>query len=133
MTVSHISTNPDIIDENAALECLSALGQPTRLKTFRLQAAQEPKGIAAGEIARLLDVPQDTMSAHLAMLARSGLVHSTRQSRSIVYRADMACFRSLLVFLLEDCCGGWPEVCAYAHVDRRRKIVGSMPKGACGD
>src|SRR3546814_1566734 len=59
----------------------------TRLETFRLLVRHEPEGLAAGDIARSLDVPQNTMSAHLAILARAGLVRSERHSRSIIYRA----------------------------------------------
>lgn len=100
------------MDEKSALDCLAALSQPTRLKAFRLLVAREPVGIAAGEVAALLDVPQNTMSTHLAILARCGLVHGERRSRTIMYRADLQRFRALLVFLLQDCCGGRPEVCA---------------------
>lgn len=91
---------------------MAALAQPTRLKAYRLLVAREPDGIAAGEVARLLGVPQNTMSTHLAVLASCGLARSQRHSRSIVYRADLAAFKALLVFLLADCCGGRPEVCA---------------------
>ena len=52
------------------------------------------------------------MSAHLAVLARSGLVRGERRSRSIVYRADLARVRALVTFLLKDCCEGRPELCA---------------------
>lgn len=100
------------MDETNALACLSALSQPTRLAAFRLLVAREPVGVAAGEIARLVDVPQNTMSTHLAMLAQCGLAMSQRHSRSIVYRADLDHFRALLLFLLQDCCGGRPEICA---------------------
>lgn len=57
-----------------AIEALSALAQPTRLEAFRLLVRQEPDGLAAGEIARRLDVPHNTMSTHLAILTRAGLV-----------------------------------------------------------
>lgn len=99
------------MDETTALTCLAALSQPTRLAAFRLLVAREPEGIAAGEIARRSGVPQNTMSAHLAILSQSGLIRSERQSRSIIYRADLARLRALLVFFVEDCCGGRPELC----------------------
>ena len=67
---------------------------------------------SAGEIARLVDVPQNTMSTHLAIMAQCGLVRSERRSRSILYRANLGRFRSLAVFLLQDCCAGRPDVCA---------------------
>jgi ArsR family transcriptional regulator, arsenate/arsenite/antimonite-responsive transcriptional repressor len=100
------------MDNIDAIAALAALAQTTRLDTFRLLVTREPKGVAAGELARLMAVPQNTMSAHLAILARAGLVRGERHSRSIVYRADLDRLRAVTLFLLKDCCGGSPEVCA---------------------
>jgi ArsR family transcriptional regulator len=96
--------------EDAVLS-LAALSQSTRLEAFRTLVRHEPDGLAAGDLARLLAVPQNTLSAHLAILTRARLVTSERHSRSIVYRANLAEFRNIAVFLLRDCCGGRPEVC----------------------
>jgi ArsR family transcriptional regulator len=95
-----------------AVAALGALAQPTRLETFRLLVSREPKGIAAGEIARLVEVPQNTMSTHLSILSHAGLVHGERHSRSIIYRADLVRFREVVTFLLKDCCGGRADLCA---------------------
>ncbi len=95
-----------------AIGALGALAQGTRLDAFRLLVGHEPGGLAAGEIARRLNVPQNTLSAHLAILARAGLVRPERQSRSIIYRADLETLRGLTVFLVKDCCEGRPELCA---------------------
>lgn len=100
------------MDNKLAIAALSALAQSTRLDTFRLLVKHEPEGIAAGELARMLDVPQNTMSAHLATLARAGLVKSERHSRSIIYRADIDGFRDLTLFMIRDCCGGNSQLCA---------------------
>jgi ArsR family transcriptional regulator, arsenate/arsenite/antimonite-responsive transcriptional repressor len=100
------------MENEKAITAFAALAQPTRLETFRLLVRQEPDGVAAGELARLLSVPQNTMSAHLACLARAGLVTSERHSRSIVYRADLNGFRELTLFMLKDCCGGRADLCA---------------------
>ena len=97
---------------NDPVTALSALAQTTRLETFRLLVRHAPHGLAAGEVARRLDVPQNTMSAHLATLARAGLVAPERHSRSIVYRADPDALRGLMLFLAKDCCGGRAELCA---------------------
>lgn len=91
---------------------LAALAQSTRLDVFRILVSAEPEGLAAGEIARRLEVPHNTMSSHLAILSRAGLTRSERFSRSIVYRADLDTLRSVLAFLLKDCCGGRSEICA---------------------
>lgn len=100
------------MDANDTIDALAALAQPTRLEAFRRLAAAEPDGIAAGDLARRLDVPQNTMSAHLAVLTRAGLVSGDRQGRSIIYRADLPTLRNVLLFLLQDCCDGRPEICA---------------------
>ncbi len=100
------------METSDAIAALAALAQATRLDTFRRLVAAEPEGIAAGEIARAVGVPQNTLSAHLSTLANCGLVWGERHSRSIVYRADLARFRALTTFLLQDCCGGRPEICA---------------------
>jgi DNA-binding transcriptional ArsR family regulator len=99
------------MDMSSAIEVLSALAQPSRLECFRLLVAHEPQGLAAGEIARRANVPQNTMSAHLAILARAGLVAPDRQGRSIIYRARPERVREISLFLLKDCCGGDVDLC----------------------
>jgi DNA-binding transcriptional ArsR family regulator len=94
-----------------ALLSLAALAQGTRLEVFRLLAAHEPEGLAAGEIARRLAVPHNTLSSHLAILTRAGLIGAERRSRTIIYRASLSRFGALASYLLKDCCGGRPEVC----------------------
>ncbi|NVM41229.1 metalloregulator ArsR/SmtB family transcription factor [Ochrobactrum intermedium] len=100
------------MENEDAIAALAALAQLTRLDTFRLLVKHEPDGIPAGELARILDVPQNTMSAHLATLSRAGLVNGERQSRSIIYRADLDRFRELTLFMINDCCGGNAKLCA---------------------
>ena len=99
------------MDTESSIAALSALAQPTRMDTFRLLVRNEPDGLAAGEIARFVEVPQNTMSTHLGILARAGLVRSERRSRSIVYRADLDGLRAVMLFLVKDCCGGRAELC----------------------
>ena len=99
------------MESSNAIAALAALAQPTRLAAFRALVKHVPAGLAAGDLARLLDVPQNTLSAHLAALSRAGLVIGERRSRSIVYRADLAALNALTRFLIEDCCGGHPQLC----------------------
>jgi len=91
---------------------LAALAQQTRLDVFRLLVKHEPDGLPAGEVARQLTVQQNTMSSHLGILARAGLVRAERQSRSMIYRANLETVQRLVTFLLNDCCGGRAEICA---------------------
>ncbi|MBO4223328.1 helix-turn-helix transcriptional regulator [Bradyrhizobium neotropicale] len=95
-----------------AVLALAALSQSTRLEAFRTLVRREPDGLAAGDLARLLEVPPNTLSAHLSILTRARLVTSERHGRSIVYRANLGEFRDVALFLLRDCCDGRPEVCA---------------------
>ncbi|MBX9455117.1 MAG: metalloregulator ArsR/SmtB family transcription factor [Rhizobium sp.] len=100
------------MDEIQTISALGALAQPTRLQAFRLLVEREPEGVPAGELARLLGVPQNTMSAHLSILANAGLIGGVRHSRSIIYRVDLERFRAVMLYLLQDCCGGNASLCA---------------------
>jgi ArsR family transcriptional regulator len=100
------------MESEDAILALAALAQSTRLEVFRLLARHEPKGLAAGDIARALAVPQNTMSSHLATLSRAGLVSAQRFSRSMIYRADLTRLQAVVLFMLKDCCDGRPEICA---------------------
>jgi arsenate reductase len=100
------------MESEDALLALSALAQATRLDVFRLLVAHEPDGLAAGEVARRLAVPANTLSAHLAILSRAGLINAARHSRSIVYRARPDRLHALVGFLVEDCCAGHADLCS---------------------
>ncbi len=106
-----------------AVACLSALAQEHRLAIFRLLTRAGPDGLAAGDIARSLKLVPATLSSHLAILSGAGLIASRREGRSIIYRADMEGMSELMVYLVEDCCEGRPEVCA--------PLAGITAKGAC--
>ena len=95
-----------------AVESLSALAHEGRLRVFRLLVSAGPTGVAAGEIARRLGTPPNTLSANLALLAHAGLAQSRRDGRSIIYSARFDRMGELMAWLAEDCCGGAPEVCA---------------------
>jgi DNA-binding transcriptional ArsR family regulator len=99
------------MDSSRALDAFAALSTPTRLDVFRLLIKAGKAGMSAGDIASTLNVRQNTMSANLGVLARSGLIRSAREGRSIRYFADMDEIRGLLAFLMEECCGGRPELC----------------------
>ncbi len=100
------------MDDTEVIAALAALAQPTRLDVFRLLVAREPEGVAAGELARLVEAPQNTVSTHLAVLSRARLIVGERQSRSVIYRANLERFREVTLFLLKDCCGGRADLCA---------------------
>ena len=100
------------MENTDAIDALSALAQLTRLECFRLLVHHEPQGLPAGELARSLNVPANTLSAHLTILSHAGLVTGARDGRSIIYRANLERLRALTLFLLKDCCGGRADLCA---------------------
>ena len=99
------------MNHSQTIEALGALAHDTRLTVFRLLVQSGAAGMAAGDIADALDVRQNTMSTNLSILARAGLVTSHRDGRSIIYRANFDTMRDLLGYLMEDCCGGQPDLC----------------------
>lgn len=111
--VGHIGPeqSPDGMAAPHALAALAALGQPTRLEIFELLIRAEPGGLPAGSLSETIGCPHNTLSSHLSILARSGLVRGKRDGRSIVYRADVEGIRALVAFLVTDCCDGHPELC----------------------
>jgi DNA-binding transcriptional ArsR family regulator len=129
--VGHIgpALRGDKISAPHALAALAALGQPTRLEIFRLLMRREPGGLAAGAIADAIGCPHNTLSTHLSILARSGLVRGTRDGRSIVYRADVEGMRALVAFLITDCCDGHPEICNLQDAVRETVCCTPAPKG----
>ena len=100
------------MDMNQAIAALSALSQPTRLEIFRLLVTAGPDGLLPGEIATTLDLRQNTLSANLAILLQAHLASNQRQGRTIRYFADIAGIRAMLTYLVADCCGGRPDICA---------------------
>jgi len=111
------------MDVSITLKALGALAQESRLEAFRLLVRSGAEGMAAGEIARALKVPHNTMSSHLSILLNARLIGSRREGRSIIYNIDFSGTRDLLSFLMEDCCRGRPDLCA--------PVLDSVLSGCC--
>jgi len=100
------------MDKITAITAFSALSQETRLDVFRLLIKAGNNGLLSGEMGEKLGVRQNTMSTNLNILLRAGLIKNERQGRSVRYFADMDGIGGLIDYLLQDCCGGTPELCA---------------------
>ncbi len=111
----------------AAIEGFGSLAQLTRLSAMRHLLAVHPDSLAAGEIARLCEVPHNTMSTHLNILSRAGLIAAEKDGRAMNYRADIDGFRGLLDFLARDCCNGRPELCGYLVGAKTEPVEESAP------
>ena len=111
------------MEPETAVRRLAALAQPSRLAVFRLLVKAGPDGMAAGEIARALDIAPNTLSAQLNLLSQAGLVRQRRDGRSLIYSVDAGHMADLLVYLMEDCCQGRAELCG--------PVIDAAARGAC--
>jgi ArsR family transcriptional regulator len=109
------------MDSNRAVAALGALAQEHRLALFRLLVQAGAEGMAAGAIADALQVPNSSLSFHLAHLTRAGLIHPRRQGRSLIYSADYAAMTGLMTYLTENCCGGVPCLDSPACVEEPQR------------
>jgi len=99
------------MNSTAAIEGLASLAQPTRLAVLRYLLAAHPGCVPAGALARACATPHNTMSTHLGVLIRAGLIQAERAGRTMNYRADVGVFRRMVTFLADDCCNGRPDLC----------------------
>ncbi|MEC5128517.1 metalloregulator ArsR/SmtB family transcription factor [Verrucomicrobiales bacterium BCK34] len=86
-----------------AVAILGSLAQPTRLMVFRLLVLAADQGMCAGDISTKLKVSKPALSFHLKELANAGLIESTREGRSIIYRLQRQKVRDVVSFLTDDC------------------------------
>ncbi|WP_309701321.1 metalloregulator ArsR/SmtB family transcription factor [Sphingomonas sp. SORGH_AS_0789] len=94
------------MDQISAIQLMSALAQPTRMAVFLTLAEHGADGLPVGELARLMDTPPNTMSTHLAILARAGAVLANRSGRIVTYKVLPTAIRDLARFLVVGACGG---------------------------
>jgi DNA-binding transcriptional ArsR family regulator len=99
------------MDKKTALSAFAALAQETRLDVLRLLVERGGEGALSGEIGAALRVRQNTMSVNLGILHAAGLVRNAREGRAVRYFADVEGVQGMLAYLMEDCCGGRPELC----------------------
>jgi arsenate reductase len=106
----------------------AALAQETRLEAYRLLLRYQPFGLTAGDIARLLAVPHNTLSGHLAILQEAELVRSRREGRTIIFAAERMRLAAADAFMTQgrSAKGGvQPIIRPSAYPIRRPELVGS--------
>lgn len=100
------------MDTNDALAALNALAHEHRLNLFRLLVEAGDNGMAVGELGGATGLAGATLTNHLHILRRAGLVSDERRGRVIQCRADYSTMNALLAFLTENCCIGSPSAAA---------------------
>lgn len=88
------------------IRALGALAQEHRLAAFRALVQAGEAGMAAGALAEALQLPNSSLSFHLAQLTNAGLIRQKRQGRSLIYSADYSAMNALMGYLTENCCSG---------------------------
>ena len=96
--------------EKQALDMLGALSQETRLRAVRYLVQCGEEGASAGDVGKQVDATSSRASFHLSALEQAGVISSERQSRNIIYRANLGNLGDLISFLLDDCCDNHPDI-----------------------
>ncbi len=94
------------MDTKLAVKLLTSIAQESRLALFRLLVQSGHSGLAAGEIASKLNIPNSTLSFHLKALCQAQLIIAKQESRYVYYSANFSAMTDLIHFLTENCCGG---------------------------
>ncbi|AZO75777.1 metalloregulator ArsR/SmtB family transcription factor [Mesorhizobium sp. M1D.F.Ca.ET.043.01.1.1] len=100
--------------EQAAKQ-LEALGNPTRLKLYRLLVRTGEAGRPVGSLQETLGIAASTLSHHLHRLVLTGLVTQERQATTLICRANYPVINGLIGFLADECCAD--AVCASTEAE----------------
>jgi ArsR family transcriptional regulator, arsenate/arsenite/antimonite-responsive transcriptional repressor len=99
------------MEKHDVVAALAALAQDNRLDVFRLLVKAGPEGLAAGQVAKALGIPPNTLTFHFDRLRQAGLIAVRRESRSMIYTAQFDTMNGLVDFLTENCCKGVADEC----------------------
>ena len=98
------------IDGLLDAEVFKSLSDPTRLRLLAC-LAKCGRPCSVGEVARCCAVDLSVVSRHLSALEDAGVLESTKEGRSVLYRvrfAEIAAMFRSLADALADCC---PQGC----------------------
>jgi DNA-binding transcriptional ArsR family regulator len=85
---------------------LKELGHPTRLMLFKLLVKAGHEGLAVGEIQGRLEIPNSTLSHHIAKLVSVDLIKQHRDGRTLYCVPQYDSLNGLIAFLQDECCIG---------------------------
>ena len=94
------------MNEEHATLCLSALGNPTRIRLFRLLMRAGSQGLNVGEVQKLLETPASTLAHHIAALSKADLLLQRRKGREVFCYANYNTMNATIDYLTEACCAG---------------------------
>lgn len=92
-------SNADL-DFKKSAQVLKALAHPVRLCI--VQGLLDSKGCNVSNIQNCMDMPQSTISQHLATLRHSGIIAGERKGPEIIYRVIHPKAQAIIDALLSD-------------------------------
>ncbi|MCE4226267.1 helix-turn-helix transcriptional regulator [Methylobacterium sp. C25] len=92
------------MDIEIAAKQLEALGSATRLRVYRALVRAGHAGLPVRQLQERIGIPASTLSHHLHRLIQTGLVVQERQATTLICRAVYPAMRSLVGFLVDECC-----------------------------
>jgi DNA-binding transcriptional ArsR family regulator len=95
-----------IVNPEQSIAAFNALAHEHRLAAYRQLVMAGPPGRTAGALAERLAIPPSSLSFHLQLLLRAGLVTQRRVGRQLIYAANFGTMNALVSYLTENCCAG---------------------------
>lgn len=92
------------MDIALAASRLAALGNPTRLRLYRLLVRAGDPGLSVGQIQERLGIPGSTLSHHCRALVLVDLIQQERVGTSLICRTNYPVMRGLIDDLALECC-----------------------------
>lgn len=89
-----------------AANSFAALGHQSRVAILRLLVQAGDEGLSVSQMRTHLEMPATTFGHHLKAMAEAGLITQTKRGRSLISTANYVDLKSLIDFLMEDCCRG---------------------------
>lgn len=99
--------------EKASVQ-LAALGNPIRLRIYRLLVRAGTDGLTVGAVQDKVGLAASTLSHHIKELVVTGLVTQERQATALICRAHYPAMTALIGYLTDECCADGRATCAPA-------------------
>ncbi len=87
-----------------AINCFSTLGHQRRLEIVRLLVKSAPDGLTMGQISSKTKIPDSTLTHHITLLEKSGLITRQQENQTIFCMVNIDVIKKLGRYLLEECC-----------------------------
>ncbi len=93
---------------------LGALGNPLRLKIYRILVRAGADGLSVGAVQDKMGMAASSLSHHIKELVETGLIKQERKATTLICTAQYATMSTLIGYLSDECCadGAAPAECA---------------------